>query len=270
MDNTVTDNESIDIYGVEVKLENINIVLNTDKEQILKNIRYSSKLGIPDLDHGKELKKEWVCIVAGGPSLDDTWPALKNFDKIVACNGSHDYLIEKGIVPTDCVVVDANKRAAKFLNKPRKDVHYWLAAKCDPKTFAKVNNYKVTRVNEHINDLYEEGNGEPLLIGGGSTVPLRAINIFAVQGYRNFLFFGLDSCITDKVHAYECNHKYKNFTKIKCNGREFTCSPGMIHQANEVKDYIKHHGHFINMGFVGDGLISHMFRSQENGPIQSE
>lgn len=249
---------------IELTLDNVKPYLNTDKKKILENIHYARSLDLKWLKEGAE-KDKTIVIVAGGPSLEQTWPLLKDFKKIVTINGAHDYLIERGIRPWAHVTTDARPEASRFVKHPKKWIKYYLAGKCDKKTFDNLKNNDVTLVQEKM-DI-----GEPqdtVLIGGGTTAALRAINIFAVQGFRTFVFFGLDSCVTDKVHAYDSEHHYKNWMEVECRGRVFKCSPGMIHQANEVKDiYVKKHGDLLNLAFVGDGLISHMFRGND-GPIQ--
>src|SRR4051812_32510309 len=63
-----------------------------------------------------------VAIVGFGPSLQDTWPQISGFPKIITCSGSHKFLIERCIIPNWHVEVDPRKHKIELLGQPHPDV----------------------------------------------------------------------------------------------------------------------------------------------------
>jgi hypothetical protein len=44
-------------------------------------------------------RPEKIAVVCYGPSLNDTWEAIRDFPVVMTCSGSHKYLTERGIFP---------------------------------------------------------------------------------------------------------------------------------------------------------------------------
>jgi SAM-dependent methyltransferase len=110
-------------------------------------------------------------------------------------------------------------------------------------------------------------------IPGGSTVLLRAIPLMRMLGYRKFILYGCDSCVTNgNHHAYEQkeNDSEPVFpVVVNPGGRVFQCTTWQISQGQEFIDLIRYLGEEIELDVRGDGLLSHILQvGAEQAEIQ--
>lgn len=160
--------------------------------------------------------KVWA-IVGGGPSIARDVAAIRALKRhgahIVSVNKSHDWLLERGIVPWGHVLLDPKAWVAHYVKRPRKDVRYFLASQCHDDTFDALKDYPVFLW--HAGQDFDEG-PEPnsylracwphrpwFVVPGGTTVGLRAMQLGHAMGADRFHLFGLDSSRADgRLHAY--------------------------------------------------------------------
>jgi hypothetical protein len=88
-------------------------------------------LGIAPMEKDRSLKGR-VAIVGYGPSLQDTWPRLKDFDTIWTVSRAHDFLLERGLKPTVHTDVDMRAHKTGFIDKLQPDVQYLLSSHIHP------------------------------------------------------------------------------------------------------------------------------------------
>jgi hypothetical protein len=185
---------------------------NTSPERMVENMKSALARGLREVPackaHGSTL-----AIAAGGPSLADTYHLLAGQGHIAAVNGSLKFLLEKGIVPEFCGVLDASPHMAEIvIADPR--VRYLVASNCDPLLFdklleagCKVWLWHPTPGSIGTDDgaklLQETQPGRWRMIAGGCTIGLRWVSIGYMLGYRSFHLHGLDSSFrNDQTHAY--------------------------------------------------------------------
>ena len=197
----------ITLDNIELKeLEITTVQVNTDKEQLLSNIKSSASLNLSRLDVVLKPHKQRAIIVCGGPSLRNNKVlrkirSLANNSKyyLFTMNGAHDFLLSKGIVSDYCVVFDACKEIADLIEKPIKRTTYLVASRCDPNLFKKLEggNIILWDANDNVGEqqLLSDLKIKWLLIGGGVSAGLRTLSICYILGYRQFEIFGMDSCI---------------------------------------------------------------------------
>lgn len=171
---------------------------------MIENTRSALGRGLPEVKwckpHGHVLS-----VAGGGPSLDETHKNLTGY--VAAINGSLSFLMEKGIVPNACGVLDANPHIAEML-VPHQDVTYFVASVCDPSVFDRLMSCHVVLWHPSSRALLtepvlDEHGHDWLQIGGGSTMGLRWLNLGYVCGFRKFHLHGLDSSFrSGKTHAY--------------------------------------------------------------------
>jgi hypothetical protein len=181
-------------------------------ERMVENIKSALARGLREVPacmrHGCAL-----AVAAGGPSLEDTYTLLPGQGHIAAVNGSLKFLLEKGIIPEFCGVLDASPRMAEIVvADPR--VRYIVASNCDPSLFDKLLDAgcKVwlwhptpasIGTDEGAKALRELRPDNWRMIAGGCTIGLRWVNIGYLLGYRSFHLHGLDSSFrNDQTHAY--------------------------------------------------------------------
>lgn len=220
-------------------------------------------------------------IVGGGPSLAENIGKLR-FHKdrggvIFALNATHDWLIERGIIPDFHVLLDARKDNAAFVRKPHKDVTYLIASQCHPDVFEALEGYSVvmwTACFESFEQEMEFGRkfpGKPIMmVGGGATVGMKAMYIAYLWGFRKLHMFGMDSSYRgDENHAYRqtLNDKESRMT-IHAAGRDFVCAPWMAKQAMEFQgQYRQLAGLGCRIKTHGDGLIPWITQQLESANV---
>jgi uncharacterized Rossmann fold enzyme len=245
--------------------------LNTSTETMMaqaeQNLKRDLPLFIEHPEHGGE-----ALIVGGGPSLADTLPNLRMHRQrggiVFALNGAHDWLIERGIVPDFHVMLDAREENARFVLEPNPKCTYLIAAQCHPAVFDALEGQNVMawvsclETPEHEHALAAKFLGKPLMmIGGGATVGLKAMNLAYLWGFRRMRFYGFDSSYRgDENHAYrQTLNDGESRMQIHAAGRDFICAPWMAKQAQEFqRQYRQLTDLGCRISVHGDGLIPHI------------
>jgi hypothetical protein len=236
--------------------------VNTTPETMLRQAAINAKRGLPWLEEGQPHGREML-VVGGGPSLERTHTGLYvTKGDIFALNGTHDYLLEREIVPHYHVLLDARAVNVKFVQNPHKDVHYLVAAICHPRMFKALKRHRVSMWAPLMPGM-GEATGCPFTIGGGATVALKTMFMGYILGYRTFHFFGLDSSYAgDAHHAYEQKWNDGETVTIRTGDREFRCSPWMAKQAREFTEQVdKLQKLGCEFYLYGDGLLPHAMRT---------
>ena len=233
--------------------------LNNDRFTMLDQFSINIKRNLP-IFKGLPEHDRTMIIVGGSPSLQDTYKNITEGD-IYALNGTHDWLIKKGIIPDYHVMLDSRVENFEFVKNPNFDVKYLINAFCHPVVFEILNEHNVTMWLSDMDGVHELVTHleNPLLVGGGSTVGLKTLYLGYLAGYRKFELHGMDSCyINDKNHAYEQPLNDGEATSmIMAAGREFKCAHWMAKQA---VDFQKQARMLLNLNCSikvhGDGLLS--------------
>lgn len=158
---------------------------------------------------GRRLPRARMCkphdrvmsIAAGGPSLGDTWGGLTGV--IVTANASLGFLLERGVTPWACGLLDARPHIADLI-EPHDEVFFFVASVCHPRVFDKLKGCKVVLWHPGgmpgIEYAVPEGHD---LIGGGTTMGMRWWSLGYFMGFRRFEGHGLDSSYRGmQTHAY--------------------------------------------------------------------
>lgn len=252
--------------------DNIAIGRNAKIDLICNNIKHSITLGLPQVfPMGQQAQR--VCIVGGGPSLEDTFDELlKQYwegAKIIALNGSYNWLVEHRIKPSAHVIIDAREFNARFIGEHVPGCKYFIASQCAPGVFAKVIDREIYIIHCCSNDTekdilreyYLGDNWKPVI--GGSTVALRAIGLFVMLGYRYLDLYGVDSCYRDdKHHVYEQEENETDEVKtLLCGDRYFKCAHWMANQQRDFLTFIAKDGNKFSLNVHGDGLLAYVLEA---------
>lgn len=224
-------------------------VCNTRPMDRAQNIELNLKLGLREVvsipPHGRHM-----VIVGGGPSLKNQLPQIryrksKKAD-IWSTNGTHDYLISRGIVPDFFIMCDAREESAQFVQNPRRDVVYFIASQCHPAVFAALAGCKVFVWHLHEPELQDtiiknSVSPEILMIPGGSTVALRLMCLAPALGYRSIHHYGMDSSYeAANHHSYpQSLNDGEELQEVEIHGCKFTCSAWMLTQAEDYEKQIQ-------------------------------
>lgn len=172
--------------------------------EVLENVRSALSRNLPTAQHCRA-HGHTLCVAGGGPSLEDTWNQLDGY--VVAVNGSHNWLLERDILPHACGLLDPGEHIADLID-PRDGVRYFVASTCHPAVFRKLEGYHVQLWHPSgtpgIEDILTEHYGQDWrAVGGGTTMGTRWINLGYFSGFRNFVLHGLDSSFSNgATHAY--------------------------------------------------------------------
>ena len=205
-----------------------------------------------------------VSIACYGPSLEVTWPQIRG--PVITVSGAHDYLLKKGMTPTWHVECDPREHKARMLLRPNKTTKYLMASVCSPAFWdaLKGNHVQLWHL-VNGNDLEtvawvarNHPKGLKILIGGGSSVGQRAMNVAAALGYRRFDVYGMDCSFSDNRHAGEHTGRPQVETLVKVGDKIFKTTRQMLQAAREMEQFLLTQD--VEVSFHGTGLIQEMNR----------
>lgn len=180
----------------------LDMVSNVEDAGVVENCRINDARKLPRFAMAPE-HDGTVCIVGGGPSVAEHVEELKarerNGHAIWALNGSHDWLIAKGIPPAAAWLVDSLPQNAGFYRYPLVSTRYYIAARCDPAVFEALDGYDVTLWWDQ--SCQEFCPKDAVIIGGGTTVGMKALCGAYALGYRRMHLYGFDSSYADGHHV---------------------------------------------------------------------
>src|SRR5439155_104689 len=160
-----------------------------------EHMRIAMETGFPFLQKRSSFHENRCSLVCYGPSLLDTWRQIKPLDQsIITVSGAHDFLVDRNVIPTYHVEIDPRAHKPRMLRNPREETRYLMASCCHPDFWPKLAGYDVqlwhlingndTTTTDWVRDHHLAGWAS--LIGGGSTVGQRAMNVAAALGFRRF------------------------------------------------------------------------------------
>lgn len=266
--------------------------VNTPDEVIRANIARNIRRGLPQVRKYPPNAAR-LALVGGGPSLLDTFSELRaqafSGDKLVAVNGSYQWLLERNLKPSVMVVLDARPSNVRFLAENVPGCKYFLASQCDPAVFD-----LCEREGRDVTIFHCIGNADEqgMLADyydhrfcivecgstGGTTVMLRSIVLMATLGFYRMDIYGMDSCwLGDAHHAYPQAENDRDrrltITTIPKRGdvvlgepREFVCDPWHLRQAEEFQTLVKDLGDHFALNVHGDGLLAHIVKTGASLP----
>ena len=283
----------------EVKTRNC-----VDDEVIQTNVLYSLGLGLPCLPqcsaHGQTAH-----VVSAGPSLVNQLEGLKDEagrdpqSRIFCVKHSHDLLMDAGILPWACFLLDPRAHVKDFIEQPGPGVKYFVSSTCNPATFdrllsrqaevwlyhalvgagerALVTMHNQVRRQERSRTkalMAELGLNLPPeaphsmvdhLVSGGTTSASRGISVLHMMGFRKFVLWGFDSCLWEKPDlAARKDDGQARFHELDLGGRKWWTDAELYAQ---VQDFM-HLAQALpdcTLEPRGDGMIPHLLRQQKRG-----
>lgn len=185
------------------------------EEQILENIRQNLQIVLRDNWLGANMESnETIVLCSAGPSLNinDIMPLYKAGHKIVAVKHALAPLMEAGITPWACILLDPRQHVGDFVQYPIKEVNYFVASMVDPQVVmhlrqsgAKLFGYHAL-VNREMLGIIPQGH---YVVNGGSATATRSIFLLNAMGFRKFKLFGYDLCYDKKPDLSELRNNGK-------------------------------------------------------------
>lgn len=229
-------------------------------ENIERNLRSALGRDYVRLNEFLGSKSGPASIVGFGPSLKDTYNDLVG--DVMACNGAHDFLIEKGIVPKYAMLFDAAEVMNKFLT-PHPEVTYFIASRCHPSIFEMLKGFKVVvwhvKGDEGIDELLDEYNKPEPMVHGGSAAVTRGMFLLRALGYTTLHLFGADSSYEGEfTHVKKSIVEEQEFM-VYCDHKWWKTTPWLCGQVEDLKilaPEMKESG--IDLVVHGTGLLPHV------------
>ena len=256
----------MELQRIDLEKTVINAVYCIDDETRLQYINSSIARKLPSISEFGKISKEKVAIIGFGPSLQQTWEEIKGFETIFTCSGSHKFLLEKGMKPSDFknwyhAEVDPHDYKCTLLGKPQKEIHYLIASACHPNMFDMLKNYDVKiwhlYYDSPLRNLPLIYPRNELIVTGGSNVGLRSLVLSTVLGYRDLHLFGFDCSFLDAEHQHADLHpNLKEAYWVDLEDKRYLSTLSMVHYAREFFHEIAALPG-VSVKLHGNGLLQH-------------
>lgn len=249
--------------------------VNTDVATVAAHVSSSIRRQYPQV-WPTAVNTHRVVLVGGGPSLEDTFDELKALvfagAKLVALNGSYQWLLDRNLQPRAHIVLDARPESAALIGPPVPDCRYYICSQCAPETWEAVAGRPHVaiwhaggglEIDDVLNAYYLK---HWVHVTGGTTVGTRAIALLRTLGYLRFDLFGFDSCWRgDKHHAYpqaqnDRDRRYRLTIEAKDRSvpaRSFDVAPWHVQQLEDLVLFMRAHGDKVLLRIHGDGLLAY-------------
>lgn len=255
-----------------VPLEGVQVIMAANPDDVVRRFHKVNARKYPRVEHMPEMRDGVpIALVAGGPSLADTWPEIKKFKKIMVCGSSHDYVVGLGIKPTWTVVCDPDPIAARYITRSSPGTKFLIASACAEEVFDIVSkrDFAVWNCGDTLIDS-EKWAGQGVVFGGGCTVLTRAIYLSGAFGFWNMHFFGCDT----SIRAGGIHHAYDFVTsdeqigdvvpiQITLDGPRYLVPKYLLGQLFDLKTMILANQHRMRITVHGDGAFAEMMAEAE-------
>lgn len=203
-----------------------------------------------------------MVLCGSGPSIESHIEEIKrerlNGRPIVAVKGAHDFLCGHGIEPDLFVSLEPRDRR-RDVQKKNGNTIYLLASRCHPTMFEHLSDCKIvlwhSASTEDENKAFENRGERFLLVGGCSTSGLRALNLGYMMGFRKFVMYGMDSCLSIDGRKRVNGDLAGQTIDVIVDGKTFICNYAMAQQANEFQ-MVYQFLPGITIESKGDGLLA--------------
>lgn len=263
------------------------LVCNTESAEIEANIRHALTLGLPEVQWQEPHDKHAV-IVGGAPSLKDSIEEIRwrqsVGQQVFATNNTYTWLAEQRIRANCHIMVDARPENAKFAPKMEFQrysgheelhiqPHCYYASQCHPDIFSATKDCDITLWHPMLPGMDEIlGDRKYALIGGGSTVCLKAIALAYTLGFREFHLYGMDSSYGETHHAYpQSMNDGERVIEVDYCGEKYRCAPWMVTQADEFRQVASALvASKCTVTVHGDGLIPAIARDMQDKVLPAD
>jgi hypothetical protein len=263
--------------------------LTTSDEEILSNIRHSIRLGHPQVQPAG-VKPEVVCLVGGGPSLNDTEEELRELvfegALVVTVNGSYHWCIERNIRPSAQVLIDARAFNSRFVQPDVPKCRYYIGSQAHPDTWKAVQGREFVGIFHSVGPPKEDDHIRQILddyyktrwvgVAGGTTVVSRALGLLRTIGYMRFHLFGVDSCfLGGEHHAYDQPENSEESRVARVGPadrpdltRSFRVTRWHLKQFEDFLKFLHSSGNKFLLNVHGEGLLAYALRTNAQVVIE--
>lgn len=214
-----------------------------------------------------------VTFVSAGPTLAGELETIREEQQagayVVCVKHAHDALIEAGIVPWACVLLDPRDHVKQFIQEPHPGTIYFVASMVAPSTLDILLAKQARIVGYHA--LVGAGEDKLLPKGtrflvGGTSAATRGLPLLLMLGFRDFVLRAYDSCFLEKPSNVGEKTKlgYDRFVKVEIGGKKFWTELELIAQAQDFKQFMETLNQAemlsnVHLEVPGTGIIPHLW-----------
>ena len=261
MEITLDPTKVVDFNTIDVCALKIQTKYCIERDVHVEQVKATLERNLPTIPVVLDTTYDPIAVACSGPTLKDTWHEIKKFSKIISCSGAHNFLIDRGIIPTYHMETDPRKHKSMFVKKSHPDVKYFIASCCHPAVFDALEGAQIyvwhVLSGKDTDILYRDGDW---ILTGGSNVGLRALVMARLLGHTNVHVFGMD-CSSDP-YGFRANYhpnepKDKARRVVRVGDREFVTTEVYLEYARQffwetsiLSD--------TNFTLHGDGLLQNL------------
>lgn len=220
--------------------------LNASEELVKSNILSASRRDIPWLGNDCCTFSGRIAIIGGSPSIKHKLDELLEFDGLIlSTNGTHDYLVDNGIIPDLFFQLDARK-CNKFAQKKQDDCIYILASQCHPDSFDSIDPQLLVHIEmdgfpykKVATIAKNKGINQYTYVSGKGTVGITSIALAYTLGFKEFHLYGMDSSFEDGQHAYhQAQNGADKVIDYELNGVKYKTTPALCNQLYNFQNLV--------------------------------
>lgn len=201
---------------------------------------------------------ESVICVSAGSTIKKDLPLIQELyergHKVVCVKHAHNFLIENGIIPWGCVILDPREldgisthgfKRRTLLQNPHPDSYYFVASMTDPSVthHLKKEEANIIGWDAFSNAVAEfEGIQDRLLITGGTCAAMRQIALMHTLGFRVFHLFGYDGCMdsNDPVDmTTKDDHGRDKYLQVNVGGKSFVTTGELLAMGQDMEQFFQ-------------------------------
>lgn len=240
--------------------------------EVYKNRAENLALKLPSVTFDKTLKTEPIAVVGYGPTLNVTWPRLKDFKVIITTSKAHEFLLDKGLKMTHHMDLDPRKHKMEFMQRPQPDVQYMLSSHIYPSYPTMLLEKGITPQMFHVG--IEKHVKLPLYatMAARFDVGVQAAEWAFLNGYRDQHWFGIEyGCAADSsTHAGEhwgVKHPPEQRILIDVDGRVFEGTKLFFHGLLLAEQFLCWRAS-VRCTIHGDGLLGHFAKARNRAKFK--
>lgn len=200
------------------------------------------------------LRDKRVAIVGYGPSLADSCIVPGEFDAVWTVSKAHDYLVQRGIVPTYHTDTDYRAHKAQYNRLWQPQVQYVMATQVHPTYLDALAEQRVWLFH-----VVQPGGGtfdnryfkQPVMFDAG----LQTARLAYELGYRKQVWFGMDaSCRGTEAHAGPHEGLPPEYLEVEIAGTVYTMSTMLLRQAAFCERMLRETPR-MDVTIMGDGAL---------------
>lgn len=201
---------------------------------------------------------ESVICVSAGPTIKKDLEKIRELyhegHKVVCVKHSHNFLLNNGIIPWGCVILDPRElngisthgvKRLDLLEEPHPYTYYFVASMTDPSVTYHLNKKgaKIIGWDAYSNavmtfkDIHDR-----MMITGGTCAAMRAIALMHTFGFRVFHLFGYDACMDPEIPVdlteKDASGRQK-YLQVTVGGQSFTTTGELLAMGQDMEQFFQ-------------------------------